>query len=287
MAPSTPSGSRSCNASKYGRQIILITVGPARVRFHVHTAHLEPTAFFEVEGQPPTPADRGSQSRDTPVSRDRDETVSPPPIKTEPGSEGFSDSTSDQATLMEQLSSPPIYHLDGHFYDPAAFEMVVNWLYNQSPKKPNTPTQRRNLLRAYVLAGIYRITKLQDALLDCLRRYHQEFSVILEDLNWLVNRLGDGPECHELPMVRYLCDQIAWEAKSQGYDAFAKQNLLLESFLAEKSRPIRKVLFKAIVNLAHGQDVPLIDPATGPNRWRAGDQGPLEQEQPDIIAIDD
>ncbi|KAK5243025.1 hypothetical protein LTR40_012601, partial [Exophiala xenobiotica] len=124
MAPTTPSTVRK---NKYSRQTLHISVGRSKVPFHVHYAQLESTAFFEVHGKPTSRA----ESRETSVVDDREPTLSPvPDIKAEDGETTVNESPTVQSPTK------PAYNLEGFVYEPAAFEVVVNWLYNQPPNKP-------------------------------------------------------------------------------------------------------------------------------------------------------
>ncbi|EXJ93227.1 hypothetical protein A1O3_01784 [Capronia epimyces CBS 606.96] len=178
-----------------------------------------------------------------------------------------------------------VYHLEGFVYESTAYEVIVNCLYNQLPDRPTTRHQCKTLLKSYVLALQYRITDLQDALVDCIRQYHREFTIAFEDLVWLINRLGHGEMIQKIPMVKYMIDQCAWEICSNGYKSFARQNPWFEPFLVLGDRPIRKVLFEAITEVSDHAD-----PATGPNRYRVDDWVHFEQSaqnMTEFVELDD
>ncbi|KIW59312.1 hypothetical protein PV05_03766 [Exophiala xenobiotica] len=273
-----PSNVRKNN--KYSRQTIHISVGRSHDPFHVHYAQLESTAFFEVHGKPTSQQDH---SRETSVVDNREQTLSPEPaIKAEDG-----EAAVDQVTTY-QSPTKPAYHLENFVYEPAAFEVVVNWLYNQRPNKPTMRNDCKTLLRAYVLALQYRITGLQNELVDCIRQYHRDFNVTFEDLTWLINRISEEPTSHIIPMMRYFIDQIAFEISTQGFTEFSRNNIMFETFLSEGVHPIRVVLFRAIADVARAD--PRRDPALGPNRWTVEDwvAAPTPaQNSIDIIDIDE
>ncbi|KIW14536.1 hypothetical protein PV08_07320 [Exophiala spinifera] len=282
MAPTTPS-----SKNKYSRQTLHITVGRSRDSFHVHYAQLESTAFFEVHR--PTNNDTNDEEGESQASssrHDMERTLSPDNIKVE---EGESAPAAETAVTTPQTSpSKPAYHLEGYVYEPRAFEVIVNYLYNIAPVPPKLRAECKTLLRAYVLALQYRIVGLQDALINCLREYHKEFNVNFEDLIWLVNRLTESPEKHTVPMMQYLIDQIAFEISTQGFTEFSRINVMFEPFLADGTRPIRVVLFKALADVAQAD--PRRDPADGPNRWRVQDWSidrTPAQSPMDIIPIDE
>ncbi len=283
MAPVTPQASAR-KSNKYSKQTLHITVGRAKDSFHVHYSQLERTAFFEVEGYPRARDSRATSLDDN--ARERDSTVSPAPLKAEENIERPVDDTDQQ--IFTDSPSVPLYHLEGHVYHPAAFEIVVNWLYNQHPEKPRTRPECKTLLRAYVLALQYKIEPLQDSLIDCFRKYHREFSVTFEDLVWLINRVGEGPEAHTIPMLKYLVDQIAFEIHQQGYRSFVTNNPFFETFLTLGDRPLRKILFEAMAETS--QKNPALDPAQGPHLWRIQDWTASQDNVPtaiDFIDIDD
>lgn len=290
MAPRTPLSApqASARSNKYSKQTLHITVGRAKDSFHVHYSQLERTAFFEVEGRPKS-RESGAQSYED-LNTQREHTISPGPVKAEDGAETRTYRPEDNADqgIFTESPSLPVYHLEGFVYHPAAFEIVINWLYNQNPDKPRARTECKTLLRAYVLALQYKIVQLQDSLIDCFRKYHQEFSVTFEDLVWLINRVGEGPEAHSIPMLKYLVDQIAFELYTQGYRSFVNNNAFFETFLTQGDRPVRKVLFEAMTETS--RLTPPIDPATGPHRWRVQDWAHPQDTTPapvDFIDIDD
>ncbi|KAK6386095.1 hypothetical protein LTS17_001669 [Exophiala oligosperma] len=286
MPPTTPS-----SRNKYSRQTLHITVGRGRDSFHVHYAQLETTAFFEVHKSNDEDNNHvngsGSVSEERERRGDIERTLSPEIIKREEGGSAPATDTT-KPTTPQTSPSKPAYHLEGYVYEPRAFEVVVNWLYNIAPTPPSIRSECKTLLRAYVLALQYRIVDLQDALINCLRHYHREYNVNFEDLIWLVNRLAESPEKHTVPMMQYLIDQIAFEISTQGFTEFARINVMFETFLADGSRPVRVVLFKALADVAQAD--PRRDPAQGPNRWRVQDwiMGHRPAQSPvDIIPIDE
>jgi hypothetical protein len=256
--------------STYGKKTLQIIVGTEKEPFHVHISHLERTAFFEVHGRP-LMATLGSPTRT--ASTVRDGTASPVPVN-------LKLENSDEATGLDNENNQqidavatPVYHLEGLGYEPGAFEVVVDWLYNQPPEFPKTRSACRTLLRSYVLALRYQIVELQDCIVDSVRNYHREFTVVFEDLVWIINRIGESEAIHNIPMVKYLIDQCAWEIHVQGYRSFVLHNPLFEPFLAMGDRPIRKVLFEAMAEVSRESR---IDPAAGPNRYRVVDCVPQQ-----------
>lgn len=264
MAPSTPS--RTTASGKYSQDTVLIQVGPTKFPFQVHLSFLQRTAFFEVHQH----TDPRATPQGTPTPIDREQTLSPSLIKAEEGTE--TDGSEGRATGTGHDKETPAkltFHLEGFVYEPAAFEVVVGWLYNSYPEKPQTRDKCKTLLRAYVLALQYKITDLQDAIVNCYRAWHRDYNAIFEDLIWLINRLGEQDQAHNIPIVKYLVEQIAFEIFDHGYSAFASRNIFFETFLVEGNRPIRKIVVEAIAEVARAR--PPIDPATGPNRWRVQD----------------
>lgn len=240
----------------FSQRTLLILIGNERVPFHVHPTQLANTAFFEAHGNPTTAADREEQGRDestvpgmnTPSIEIKQDPDRSPTLAPEP-----------EPTTLEAD-----YVLTGKVLQPAAFEVIVKYLYNQPPDSPKIRAQCRTSLQAYVLALRYNMFGLQDMIVSNFRQYHQEYTVSFEDLLWLVNRLGDSPASHTIPMIRYFADQIAFEITNQGFEKFLDSNSLFHDFLTIGDRPIRAVVFEAVVNIA--RTIP-VDPATGPNKW--------------------
>lgn len=244
--------------ARFSQRTLLILVGHERVPFHVHPTQLANTAFFEAHGNPTTAADRDEQGRDE---------SSVPGMNTPPIEIKEDPDRSPTLALEPDLESTTLeadYVLTGKALQPAAFEVVVKYLYNQPPDAPKIRAQCRTSLQAYVLALRYKMSGLQDMIVSNFRQYHQEYTVSFEDLLWLINRLGDSPASHCVPMIRYFADQVAFEITSQGYEKFLDTNSLFHDFLTVGRRPIRAVVFEAVVNIA--RTIP-VDPAIGPNRW--------------------
>lgn len=245
---------------------------------------------------PAEPSTNNTPSRETSTVDDRERTLSPPP---EIKSEDTADEPETAAPAIFQNSpSRPLYHLEGGVYEAAAFEIIVNFMYNQPPVAPKNRAECRTQLRAYVLALNYKIIPLQDALIDCVRQYHRHYNVSFENLTWLIHRLGEGPEVPVVPMMRYIINQIAFEVCSQSYDEFARENPIFETFLSEGDRPIRAALVHAISDIsshvlskATETDRARLDPAIGPNRWLMRDWVDPQHEPtaavPETIEVDE
>lgn len=276
--------------SVFSQQTLLILVGHERTPFHVHPTTLASTGFFRIHGDPPTAAekeDRLQSGRITPR-------IATPPVdlKEEPGRSRSRSPTinPEQRSPVNGISASIIedYLLVDHVFEAAAFEIIVKWLYNQRPSIPANRGQVKTLLRSYILALQYSIDGLQDAIVENFRTYHQEYDLNFSDLVWLINRFGDTPYCRAVPMVWYLADQTAYELTTHGYDKFVKKNPFFQIFLKTGDRPIRAIVFEAIVNVARTTQP--TDPAYGPNRWRVADFINTPQQLPaddmDVIEVD-
>ena len=196
----------------------------------------------------------------------------------------------DTASTASTPMTVPIYNLRGPIFEPAAFEVVVDYLYNQRPTTPLHRDRFRVLRKAYILALHYHIEGLQDELVDCLRKFHSRYTMHFEDLLWLAKRLG-GSEAWvcKVPMIQYFLEQCAYEIWKDGYDAFASSNGGFETYLTNGDHLLRKELFKALARVASAQTP--MDPATGPHYWRSGtfeqdDVGATTQNKADVINID-
>ena len=280
---------------KYANPTIQILVGDQAAPFHVHFAVLEKTAFFEAHGYPPvnqhaaappsTPATPASSPAPT------EGTVIPDYIKEE-DTETINQENDDAASTTPQATITPAYVLKGVIYEPDAFLVVVNYLYNEPPPIPNCRRDLRINRKAYVLAVQYRIGGLQDDLVNCFRSFHKRYTVQFDDLTWLARRLSHEEQsvCH-IPMIQYLLEQCAFEVCKEGYERFAQQNAGFEPFLTHGDHPLRSELVKAMARIGMARDA--MDPATGVNVWTV--QNWREEEPantatratPDVISIDD
>ncbi|KIX92991.1 uncharacterized protein Z520_11264 [Fonsecaea multimorphosa CBS 102226] len=298
MTPTTP---RSKSGGKYANPTIQIVVGRTKQLFHVHYAYLERTDFFNVHGPPqlptattPTPAPKPTRAgsclnspapSEATVTPDRDE------IKAEQEMEDeMPESSGASPTATSDAAKAPAYILRSLIHDPAAFEVVVDYLYNTPPSTPQSRSQFRILLKAYILALQYRMSGLQDDLIDCFRNYHASYTIRFAELFWVSGRVGDGEAVCTVPLIQYLIDQVAFEIYQGGYDAFVQENSDFEMFLTNGDRPLRRELFKALAKVA--QDKSPLDPALGLNRWRVVDYPNYDRSvgassnAPDIIDID-
>jgi len=275
----------------FSYQTLLIHVGEDGTPFHIHPATLATTDFFKVEGDPPTAVEKETRQE---FRRTTSSMVTPPvELKREPERSPSRSPTiiSEQRSPINHVSSTiiPDYHLTGHSFTPAAFEVVVKWLYNQPPTAPTNRGACKTILRAYVLAFRWGIEGLQDAIVENYQKYHRGYELAFDDLVWMINRFGDSAVCRAVPMVWYLADQTAYEITTHGYDQFVKKNHFFHQFLTTGDRPIRAIVVEAIVNIA-GDPKP-VDPASGPNRWRVEDfkhpppQSPASEME--VIELDD
>ncbi|KAK5046390.1 hypothetical protein LTR84_008191 [Exophiala bonariae] len=274
----SPSPRGKANGGIFSQKTLLIVVGPKRVPFHIHPIQLSSTAFFEVHGDPKTTVmTRDGGSSEATLSR---HATPASEVKEEPGSR------SPTLGPRSENDTEPHYHLIGQAYTAEAFEMIVKWLYNQPPSVPQTREECKIALRAYLLALRYQICGLQDHMIDNFRKYHQQYNVMFKDLQWLINRLGNSVNCYNVPLIRYLAHQIAYEINADGYARFLDSNDDFFVFLTNGDQPIRALVFESIAEI--GRDIPL-DPASGPNRWTvAACSGAAQQppQQRETIALD-
>jgi hypothetical protein len=277
MPPITP--------SRYALPTINCLVGNEAAPFNVHYHFLADTRFFEVHGEisnahasptrpaaSPTPSERTVNHDGIKVEEDVPEPVTPVPAP--------------NATTMS------VYQLKGHVFDPAAFEIVINSLYNCPPEIPRCRAELRTLRKTYILALMYGMENLQNDVVDCFRRFHSQYNVLFEDFVWFVRWIdADEHVLSGIPMVQYLISQCAYEIAKNGYAEFAEGNNDFEEFLVDGAHPLRKEIFKAIAALTNAARA--VDPATGMNKWRVGDwmqdQRPEREAsvQSEVIDLDD
>ncbi|EXJ76197.1 uncharacterized protein A1O5_00705 [Cladophialophora psammophila CBS 110553] len=288
---------------KYANPTIYIIVGKQHQPFYVHYAFLNKTDFFHVHGHPPMPAGatptptptptptRPGRALNSPAPSENTVTPERDDIKMEQDIEDEGVGNSEDSPLVSgDGAAMPVYRLQGLLYEPAAFEVIINYLYNERPTTPLHRAQVRTLQKAYILALHYRMPGLQDDLVDCFRHFHASYTVRFADLYWISGRIGEGEAVCGVPLVQYLVDQIAFEIYQGGYDTFAHDNMDFEIFLTNGDRPLRKELFKAIAKVA--QEKNPIDPALGLNRWKVEDYPTFQRSEsassntPDIIDVD-
>jgi hypothetical protein len=272
-SPRTP---RSKAEQKYSAPIVQILAGDPAKPFQVHCTTLEKTAFFDIHGFPDYSP---SSSASPPPS---DSTLSQTQVKIE-----NSDNETDIATTSALPIHTKIYRLKGLIYEPAAFGVIVDYLYNEYPVTPRHSDQLRVLRKAYVLALQYQVEDLQDHIVDCFRNFHTAYSVHFDDLVWLTKHISGGDHfvC-QVPMVQYLVEQCAYEICNRGYDEFAGNNISFEPFLVKGDHVVRKELVNAMAKMATATE--LFDPARGVNRWRARDwpKHDTDAAAPEIDVID-
>ena len=290
---SSPNG-RMTSSGLFSQRTLLIAVGYAREPFHIHPLQLANTLFFKIHGEPPSALEKEQQTRMASIVPDRcDNGMTTPPVEIKQeegrsptiGAECRSDVNEDVA---QPESTTADYYLTGVIYEPSAFEVVVQWLYNVEPQVPKHRSDCKTLLKAYVLATQYGIEKLQDLIVENFRKFHRDYNLSFDDFMWLVNRFGDTLKTHTIPMVRYYADQLAYEIVSQGYETFVRNNRFFAIFIQDGDRPLRSLIFEAV---ARTGGIPNhVDPALGANRWRVRDKH-TSPAQPntvvDMIEIDD
>lgn len=290
---------RGPKPSLYTGPTVHIAIGSSEDEFFVHVKALSVTKYFVLHGPPLTAEQKAARAKSA-LEQPEGHLDSQAAIKKEDpggpdrsrsptvGSENLSEVPAFSVTDILGLSTPD-YYLKGSIYDRGAFELIVNWLYNDYPDVPGTRREYRTLQKAYLLALKYEISPLQDCIVECFRRYHQVYNITFDDFTWLIRRLDDTPETHTTPLVMYLADQIAWEIVSQGYVEFTEANRSFNDYMQKDYHPCRTVLFKALANIARATNP--YDPATGDNRWRTADRPKADEAFPitdtvDMIDID-
>ncbi|KAJ9605250.1 hypothetical protein H2200_009907 [Cladophialophora chaetospira] len=292
---------RSKASGKYANPTIPILIGENEDAFNVHYSFLEKTAFFEQHGYPvlsrnPAPSTTPSSTLQPVMSSPApsDGTVAPDEadIKMEGTGDGI---------MMDELPEPSPapttettikpYKLKGLIFDPAAFEVIVNYLYNQYPQTPLHRNDFKTHRKAYILALRYRMEGLQDQLVECFRAFHVNYTVHFDDLTWIANRIpGIEAVVCKVPLVQYLVDQCAYEIYREGYDEFARQNHGFELWITDGTRLLRKELFVAMSRISKANNPH--DPAVAVNQWRVRDWPQYDPSTPmpaaaNVIDVDD
>ncbi len=293
MAP--PAAPRAKASGMYANPTIPILVGENEDAFHVHYTFLEKTAFFQEHGDPvfgqtPAPSQAATPDPEQP-------TMSSPALSeativadnAEVKMEGADCDNMETETTptfsAPQMAEIPVYRLRGLCYDPAAFEIIVNFLYNQRPATPLHRNDFKTFRKAYILALRYQMHELQDHLVGCFREFHAHYTLNFDDVTWFTNRIpGNDVVVCQVPLVQYLVDQCAFEVYREGYDEFVRRNHGFELFLSHGDRPLRNELFKAMARITRNNHP--ADPAVDVNRWSVHNWPHYDPKAPKAAAVD-
>ncbi|ETI19253.1 hypothetical protein G647_09085 [Cladophialophora carrionii CBS 160.54] len=285
MTPTTP---RSHSTRKYAEPTIQILVGDRQEPFHVHYSFLAKTHFFQIHGHPAIHRPSGPStpaSENSPTPSENTVVADEVEIKEELNEDERIEN--NQATSVTSTS----YTLKGIIYEPEAFEIVVNSLYHVSPQTPSHRSALRNFRKAYCLALQYRMSRLQDDIVDCFRNFHAIYNVHFDDLLWLARRIsGDEAVVCQVPIIQYLVEQCAYEIYREGHDSFQHHSPGFQGFLRNGNSSLRFELFKAMTRIAMAEHAP--DPALGLNQWKVQDWPQYDpnastEHSVEVIDIDD
>lgn len=261
MAP--PNAFRPKGDGKFSSAMVQIIV--EGVTFNVHKGFLKGTRFFDIHTPQASPA-LSPRASPTPS----DQTLGPDNvhIKPEDGEEYATTNAPGSPSKTDEVKCT--YELKGLIYEPKAFNVIIKYLYNEVPVTPLHRNEFCTLRKAYILALQYGMEDLQDNIIDCFRNFHTAYSVQFQDLIWFANRLGPQ-EYHicQIPIIRYLIDQITYEIFGGGYEKFVSNNTEFEVFLDNGKGPIKTELYKVLTRIARDEQPQ--DPAIGENRWRVRD----------------
>lgn len=250
--------------------VISIIVGDNNTNFNIHVDKLSATQFFEVEKIIPEVS--ANQTIFTEYKSDNPETE---------GSRLFFEETAEDChTNFSPCTYPNTgaqsYKLSGKHHRPAAFNIFVEWLYNDPPKPIRAWVDIKPLLQAYALALRYKAYPLQNLIIERFRQYHAKTSIKFSNLIWLANHSGEkaGEERSPCPLLLYFIQQVAYEIAVGGFDEFSRENVDLNTFLAESDLwRTRLALFKAIAKCSQASKSLLNDPAKGLSLLRVVESG--------------
>ena len=257
--------------------IVIVAVGNKHDRkiFNVHKAKLSKTTFFEKNGPIPTLEQKQAQAE----SHNEEAQSQMPHVKRESTVGPYDADTTgtvNEDTLPKttfSVANAPDYVITTRDHDPAAFNVLVQWLYNDPPKRIRFKQDKAMLLRTYRLALRYNAYNLQNLILQRFREYHQDYSVEFDDLKYLAHRENEDLRC---PMITYLLEQVAYQITTDGLEPFLDKNKMFEETFNDNSLPIIQfALLRAISRHAEASRGALGDPAKGFGRWDIWEDGEL------------
>lgn len=240
-------------------------VGKKRAKFNVHQSRLQQTAFFRQHGTPPSKAEKEERTAAAFPLPNPVPNISS--LAAHENTEVKEEEAAEVVEVPEQHSGEPKlidYCLDDKFFhEPKSFDAMIKWLYHEGPPQFKTYRDCRVALKTYCLARFYDAFGLQNLLLDRFREYFAEKKIKFDDLNYIINKLGDDPSAS--PLTRYLIAQVAFEIAENGFAEFSKDNWFMEKYLVESDRKIRLTLFEFVAHHAeHGKGE---DPAAADYNW--------------------
>lgn len=155
-------------------------------------------------------------------------------------------------TEVGQRQLPDLHTVAAHCFIntswDAAFELVIGWVYNETPAHPTGSAECKTYIQAYMLAEEIGALGLQDILLDCIRGYHKTNKVSFTDhVLYLVNRQGEDVD-HGL--IRYLVDQLAYNLICSSTEEYAAADGLFGGFLEGSNKgKLRRALICALAKM--------------------------------------
>ena len=265
--------------------IIKIKIGQGESRTESHDFQIyenvlrQETSFFEIHGEPKRAATR----HDSVIASD-DDNVTVKPEDSESVTDGgitTSAGATDQprTTLDHEYTATPLpdeklatdqyhYHIMEKHHIPESWHMFQCWLMKRPVAVPKDKKSCRLVLQVYMLAIRYNVFALQNEVIDCLRQYHAESPVSIEDLIWVTNNTKRLARC---PLRMYLTEQVAYEMAFEGIDGYMAVNENTWNHFLVNQEPrqqeIRTELFKILGRHAHAAKTKLEDPAKGMRNW--------------------
>ena len=255
--------------------IVIVAVGLKGDRkiFNVHKDKLKKTSFFDKNGPIPTLEQKrarheaegqSEQAQSTSSGIKRERTVSP-------GTEDGIENGDSLPKTTFSVANAPDYVIESRDHDPAAFNIMVQRLYNDPPKRIRFKQDKSMLLRTYRLALRYNAYNLQNLIVQRFREYHQDYAVEFDDLKYLAHSEEIGLQC---PMIAYLLEQVTYQITTDGIEAFIEKNHLFEETFKENSLPdIQFAIVRELARHAKASHGALGDPAKGFSKWEVLETG--------------
>ena len=258
--------------SDFGSRIIWILVGKEQFKFNIHQSRLQNTSFFKQHGEPPTKAEKVARTAAAYSTSEQTDQMPDGPLSQVPTIKEEDGVDANSVDGEEEHDEPKLidYHLkDSYFHERKPFEVFIRWLYSEGPGSFKTHTDCKVALKAYCLARYYHAYGLQNLLLDRFREHYKTTRIKFDDLNWIINKLGDDSAAS--PLTRYLIEQVAYDIADHGLAEFNRNNWFFKMYLEEGDRKIRLTLVAIIA--AHAESGKGEDPAVADLDFHVGERG--------------
>ncbi len=110
---------------------------------------------------------------------------------------------SENALVLENV---PDMHITADVHPVEAFRIFSMALLGHAPEVPKDGAAEHVLLEAYVIAVRYKWVKLQDVIINRLRKRHVSNTIAFSEVSWIIKQLKNNVKSK---IIRYLVTQVA------------------------------------------------------------------------------